>query len=450
MIIVLVPVVLLFVVLLIKKIPFIGGNILVALGVTGLASLLMGGMYNPIDWLSAWIDGLDRLAWIIALSVVGGIYAETQTRIGTMETVLNALRARFGRSPKGLITCIMIALAISGSLIGDAVASSAVIGVLVIAALAEMRLTPEQTAATVVCGASCGSIMPPITQAIVLASSLAGADPEPVMRIGYITVGITLIVCIIYMANAFVKIKALPENLIPKEKANEILRKNGKTLIPLLVLVVLVVLRTGFKIDVATMIFGPFLKWLSSVKILKGLSNLIVFNLIMATVAAIFYKAVYTKMGDVFKKAVKNVWPCVSVQLAAAFMVGAFYAAGQITAVQDFAQGLNSNLIKLGGAAALCLVGMLTGSQTTAQNAVFAILAPVLVSLGLDKVNVAVAGAHLAMSGQGMPPACLTTFVVCGLVGAITGKKSDPVKTMILNLPMCLMFLAIGILFMYI
>jgi TRAP-type C4-dicarboxylate transport system permease large subunit len=183
---------------------------------------------------------------------------------------------------------------------------------------------------------------------------------------------------------------------------------------------------------------------------IEGTLQLDSIQLIMATVVAFFYKAVYTNMGNVFKKAMKNVWPCVSVQLAAAFMIGAFYAAGQISAVQDFAKELNSNLIKLGGAAALCLVGMLTGSQTTAQNAVFAILAPVLVSLGVDKVYVAVSGAHLAMSGQGMPPVCLTTFVVCGLVGAITEKKADPVKTMILNLPMCLMFLAIGILFMYI
>ena len=141
MIIVVVPVIILFAIILIKKIPYIGGNIQIALMLTGLAALLMGGMVNPISWIAAWINGIDRLAWIIGLAVFGSIYAETQVRLGTMETVINALRASFGRSPKGLIVCVIIALTIAGSLIGDATASSTVVGVLVISALAEMELS---------------------------------------------------------------------------------------------------------------------------------------------------------------------------------------------------------------------------------------------------------------------------------------------------------------------
>ena len=90
MIIVIIPVIILFAIILIKKIPVIGGNIQVALMLTGLAALLMGGMYNPVSWIAAWIDGIDRLAWIIGLAVFGSIYAETQVRLGTMETVINS------------------------------------------------------------------------------------------------------------------------------------------------------------------------------------------------------------------------------------------------------------------------------------------------------------------------------------------------------------------------
>ena len=450
MIIVVIPVIILFAIILIKKIPVIGGNIQVALMLTGLAALLMGGMYNPVSWITAWIDGIDRLAWIFGLAVFGSIYAETQVRLGTMETVINSLRASFGRSPKGLIVCVVVALTIAGSLIGDATASSTVVGVLVISALAEMELSPEQIASTVVMGASLGSIMPPITQAVFLAATMANVDPDAVVKVAYFTVGLGVILCSIYAAFYYVKIKSLPEDLIPKEKASQILAKNWHTMVPLAVLLVLVVLRTGLKIDIATMIFGPFLSWLGGITIAKGIANLIVFNIIMATVVAFCFPSVRRDIGSLFTTAMKNVFPCVSVQLSAGLMLGAFYAAGQIEAVQKFAMGLNQHVLKIGGGFSLMAVGMLTGSQTTAQNTIFSFLAPALTSAGVDPVNAAVAGAHLAMSGQGMPPACLTTFVVCGLVGGILGKKVDPLRTMFYNMPMCIYFLTVGMIFLYI
>ena len=57
-------------------------------------------------------------------------------------------------------------------------------------------------------------------------------------------------------------------------------------------------------------------------------------------------------------------------------MLGAFYATGLIDAVADFAMGLNTHLLKFGGAGALMLIGMLTGSQSTAQNAIFSFFGP--------------------------------------------------------------------------
>jgi hypothetical protein len=277
MIIVLVPVVLLFVVLLVKKIPFIGGNILVALGITGLAISFDGRNVQP-NRLAVRVDRRTRPPRL-DYSVVGSRWyllgnTDEDRHDGNRA---ECLKSQVGPFPQGLDymhhggSCDFrfSHWRCDGVLRRDRSACYSCVG----------GNAPDF--GTDRGGRSLRRVLrlnPPITQAIVLASSLTGVDPEPVMRIWYVTVGITLIVCIVYMANVFVKIKALPEDLIPKKKANEILRENGKTLLPLLVLVVLVVLRTGFKIDVATMIFGPFLTWFSSVKILKGLSNLIVFN----------------------------------------------------------------------------------------------------------------------------------------------------------------------------
>ncbi|HCP15625.1 MAG TPA: hypothetical protein DIT32_07740 [Peptococcaceae bacterium] len=450
MITVIVPFCILLAIILIKKIPYIGGNIQVALLITGLTALLMGGIYNPISWLTAWVNGIDRIAWVMALTIFGSIYAETQVKMGTMDTVLNVMRAWFGHSPKGLITVIIFSLCLAGSLLGDAVAASTVIGVLIIKSLDEMGLSGEHIACTIVMGASLGSIMPPVTQSIFLAASLVGIDPTPVTNLGYITVGIGIVICCLYVAFTFVKIKSLPEDLIPKQKAGAILKENWKVLIPLMVLVFIILLRLIFKIDVITLAFGPILTVLKDIKILKGLTNLIVASLIVVTIISCLYPKVRNELGGTLWTGIKNVKGSIYIQGSAGLMLGAFYAAGQIEAVKNFAMGLNANLLKIGGAASLNLIGMLTGSQSTAQNSIFAFFGPALVELGIDPVHAAIAGSHIAASGQGMPPADLTCFVVCGLVGGILGKKVDPLKTMILNLPMCLYLFAVGFLFMFI
>ena len=450
MIIVLVPFCVLLAIILIKKIPYIGGNITAGLLITGLLALLMGGIYNPVQWLTAWVDGIDRIAWVMCLTIFGSLYAETQVRMGTMDTVLNVMRAKFGHSPRGLIVCIVLALCIAGSLLGDAVAASTVIGVLIIRSLAEMELSGEQIACTIVMGASLGSIMPPVTQAVFLAASLVNVDPTEVSKIAYFTVGLGIIICSFYVAYSFIKIKSLPEDLIPKETAGQILKKNWSVLVPLMILVAIILLRLVFKIDLVTILFGFILTPLSQVKILKGLTNLIVFTMIIVTIISCFYSSVRKNLGDTLKTGILNVKSSIFIQGSAGLMLGAFYSAGQIEAVKNFALGLNQHLLKLGGAAALNLIGMLTGSQSTAQNSIFAFLGPALAQLGVDPVHAAIAGSHIAASGQGMPPADLTCFVVCGLVGGILGKKVDPVKTMILNLPMCVYLFIVGCIFMYI
>lgn len=107
-------------------------------------------------------------------------------------------------------------------------------------------------------------------------------------------------------------------------------------------------------------------------------------------------------------------------------------------------------MLKIGRIVAMMLLGMLTGSQSTTQNVVFSFFGPALVAIGLNPTFAAVAGAHLAMAGQGLPLADLTTFVVAGIVASQTGTKVDPVKSMIYSMPMCICFLIIGTVFLYI
>ena len=473
MITVLIPVCVLLGIILCKRIPKIGGNVQAALILAGVLSLLLGGVFKPSDWCGALVDGVDRLAWVIFLSIFGSIYAETQVRLGTMETVMSALKAKFGKSPRALVICIILALVVAGSLLGDAIAAATVIGVLTIGTLAAMGLTPEHICCVIVMGASMGSIMPPITQALALASTLVDTDPDPVVAIGYVTRSVVIILVCTYVVTFFVKkdmkiveYDANGNEIQETRKAGQIIRENWTSLIPLLVLILIVIFRTvnvpGIKFDLVPELLNKitFLtvgeekitlyQWLSQVTILKGLSNGIVLSLIFVMLVSFCFPRVRVDIKGTVVSGVRKVKVTVGLQLCAAFMLGCFYAGGQIDAVMAFAQGLNSNILKIGGAAAMCLIGMLTGSQSTTQNVVFSFFGPALVNIGLNPTYVAVAGANLAAAGQGLPPADLTTFVVAGIVGGMLGKKVDPVKSMFYMVPMCLLFLIIGMVFMYI
>ena len=93
---VIIPMAVLLIIVLCKKLPLIGGNINAALLITGMLTLLMGGIYNPAQWLGAWVDGLNRMAWIMALSITGAIFAEISTRLGTVDTIIGALNLATG------------------------------------------------------------------------------------------------------------------------------------------------------------------------------------------------------------------------------------------------------------------------------------------------------------------------------------------------------------------
>ena len=463
---VVVPVAVMMLIILWKKIPKIGGNIHAALIVAGILSLLMGGVYSVVEWVGAWVDGIDRIAWVIALSIVGSIYAETQVKLGTMETIMGALKAKFHNSPRALTVSIVLALVVSGSLLGDAIAASTIIGVLTIGVLADMKLSGEKICAIIVMGASAGSIMPPISQGFALSSSLVEANPDAVVRVGYGTIAVIVLFICLYVGLFLVKkgTKLSPDAAASHQgqTAGQILKNNWITLVPLMVLVVVIFFRTigvpQIQFDFVPDILGyikvsenlSILDVLKNITILNGVTNGIVLSILFVTIIAFLFPKVRCDWKDTLSTAVKNVKVTVLIQLCAAFMLGSFYAGGQIEAVQEFALGLDTNLLKIGGAMAMVLMGMLTGSQSTSQNVVFSFFGPALVNTGVSKIHSAVAGAHLASAGQGLPPADLTTFAVAGIVGGLLGKKVDPLKSMFYCVPMCLLLAAIGILFLYI
>ena len=69
MITVLIPIAVLLFIILCKRLPKIGGNVQAALIITGILALILGGVSTPSGWIAAFIDGADRLAWVIFLSV---------------------------------------------------------------------------------------------------------------------------------------------------------------------------------------------------------------------------------------------------------------------------------------------------------------------------------------------------------------------------------------------
>ncbi len=470
---VLIPMAVLLTIVLWKKMPFLGGKINYGLVITGVLTLLIAGMVNPAEWVTAWVDGLNRLAWIISLSIFGSLFAEISTRLGTVDTIVGALTAKFGKHPRILIVCILFTLTVAGSLLGDAIAAATVIGMMTIGILVSMNMQYEKICAIIVMGACIGSIMPPVTQALAMSSALVGANPDEVLRIGYVTVFAVFAIISFYCSFFLVKKENLPganpevEIKFSGKTASSILKENWKSLIPLFVLIIIVLLRT-VEIPYVSVDLGPailssinvlsypdgstltLLDWLKSVTILNGITNGVVLSMLCAIAVSFLFPVINKNAKDIVRQSFTKVKTTVLLQVCCAFMLGSFYTAGSIDMVLEFAQSLDGNVLKIGGIAAMLMIGMLTGSQSTTQNVVFSFFGPALVASGVSPVFAAVAGAHIAAGGQGMPPADLTTFVVAGIVASQFGKKVDPVRSMIYSLPMCIVFTVIGVVFLYI
>ncbi|QKY68787.1 TRAP transporter large permease subunit [Lentibacillus sp. CBA3610] len=445
-----VPLVLLFAIALVKKIPWIGGEIRVALLVAAVSSAVISGL-NPGETLLAFIDGIDRLSWVIMLSIFGSLYAEAQVKLGAMDTTLNTLRASFGNSPRGLIIAIFITLIIGGSFLGDAIAAATVIGFLVIHSLTELKIKPEQIGMIILLGASIGSIMPPITQGVYLSASLVGVEPNPVMQMAFITVTIGAIFAILESFR-FVRGNKMPSELIPQQSVLQILKERWNTLIPLFVLIVIVMANTLFDYNIFTefAFFAVITEPLMDIPILQGITFQVVSAIIIAIFVSFLFPSVRQETKGVLKNGLEKVNKTVQIQIAAGIMVGVFYASGLVDKVALMTESLASSMVKAGGAFAMVVIGMLTGSQTTAQSVIMTFLGPMLENLNTDPTLIALGASHIAAAGQNMPPVGLTAFVVCGLIGGILNQKVDPLKVMFLALPNSLYFLAIGLLVWFI
>lgn len=454
-----IPLALMLIVMFGKKIPYIGGKTSVALAFAGVSALLLGGIYNPVGWFTAWFDGIDRIAWIIGLSLFGSIYAQTQTEVGALETVLTILRAKFGRSPKGLIVVILITLSIAGSLLGDTYAAATVVGVLTIGAMADLGLSGELITAIIAIGASMGSIMPPITQSVFMSASMLNIDPSWATQPAYITVGIGIVLICLFVSKVYLRnVEKMPEELRVTKKGREIFREKWVTLIPLFTLIFCIICRsipngradfiTG-GLNLIKVQGNPLLVWLAGVPILKMFSNTILLSIILATIVAFMFKNLRGKVGKCIKGGALAVKSSVLTQLCLGLMLGGFYAGGTIEAIQQITEGLNANALIWGGAAALLVIGMLTGTQSAPQSAIFSFLGPTLVSMGFHPVNVAIFGSHIASAGQAALPANLLVVVVASMVGSQIKKEVKPIKAMIYCLPCGIYLLIAGLIMIY-
>lgn len=443
---VVVPLVLLFAIVLIKQIPKIGGSVQAALLISGLATALLAGI-APVRYVTGTIDGLDRMAWVIALSVFGSIYAETQVRTGTIDTTMTMLRRVFGDSPRGLIAATFVTLVLGGSLLGDAIAAATVIGFLVIHALAAMKIKPEHIGMIILVGASLGSIMPPITQAILMSSSLVGTDSGPVIRIAFATVGFGVVLAILESFRFAPRRGDAAQTLGAAPPIGTILRTRGHTLIPMLTLLTIVLLNVGWDINIFEVLPGisQATAAMGDMAVLSGLVHPVVLAIIASILVAFFFPSVHRSPVDTVVSGLTKVSQTVRIQLCAAFLIGMFYASGAVDTVAGFAANAQGHSVTLLGAVAMVAIGMLTGSQTAAQTVVVPFLAPILLQNGVDPVNVALGASHIASGGQNMPPVGLTAFVVCGLVGGVVNAKVDPVKVMFYALPNSLYLVAVGL-----
>src|SRR5699024_1444768 len=444
------PIGLIFIIALVKKTPFIGVDIRIALLVAALTTAIISG-FGFIETILAAVDGIDRLSWVIMLSIFGSLYAESQVKIGAMETTLDGFRAAFGNSPKGLVTAIFITLIFAGSLLGDAIAAATVIGFLIITSLHELKLKPEQIGMIIVVGASIGSIMPPITQGIFLSAALVDTDPAPAMNVAYFTVGAVSLFAILESIR-FVRGKFLPEELQPNKTVFQIIKERWKSLIPLFVLIIIIIANTVFEynIFIEWIIFSWLVEFLQSIPIIQGITFEVVLAIIAAFIVSFTFPSVRKDTKNVFKNGFKNVNKTVQIQISAGIMVGVFYASGVLDKVADYTEQLGGSFVKIGGTISLATVGMLTGSQTASQTINTPILAPILEKLDVSTTNIIIGASHITAGGENLPPVGLTVFVVCGLIGGILHQKVDPIKVMILALPNSLLFILIGLIAWYI
>lgn len=460
MISVIIPILFLVFVCMVKKIPLIGGNMIVAFAGAGILAALMGGVTNPINLLEPWYKSFNSISFIFFIILIGSLFSALQMESGAMETVLNILRAIFGKTPQGLVLAIMIALYFGGSVMGTVAAVGAVVGLLIVPALDDLNLDPDLICAIIVTGASMGGMMPPVSNAVILAAGLFETAPDQAIMISYITVGIGLILIALFFCKIYIGHKyRIPESLIPKRSAVAIFMEQKRKLIPLAVLIVLILLNSvpQIKFDFGKWLFSlipagdeNLYVVISGIPILGKLLHNIVFSMTIAMFVCIVMEAKnMKKIMPTMIKQLKQIIVPEAILIVTAFFLASFSAGGQNGKIAAWAEGLNNPiLLIIGGALCLIVAGMITGGQSTSQSMLIPILRPAWTALGLSPLAMTLASSHLAMAGQGCPPADMNTFIIAGLVAGILGKKVNPFRSMMYSLPYCIYLAAVGLIFL--
>lgn len=459
--IVLIPIIFLILVSTCKKIPLIGGNLYIAFIGAGILSLVMGNPFTMGALTDATLKSFNAVAFIAYIILFGSTFSVLQIQSGAMEAIMNILRALFGKTPQGLVLAILIALYFGGSLMGTVAAVGAAVGLLIVPVLADMKLHPDLICATIVTGASMGGMMPPVSNAIILACSLMGIDSMAALSISYVTVGIGLVVIAFFFCKVYVGDKySIPEHLIPKESAGSIFAKNWKKLIPVFILILIVMLNSipGVKFDLGRWLFSQIpwgntnaYKALAKVYIIGKILNNIVMAMIIANIACFVCDP--SLFGKVKEKLMQQMQRIVGPEfflIVCAFFMAAFKVAGQNKAIAAWAASLSDSLLIFGGSAAMVIAGMLSGGQSTAQAMLLPILNPAWSAIGIQPLNIALASSHLAMAGQGLPPCDMNTFIIAGLVSGLLGKEINPMRSMLYSAPYCFYLMLVGIAFFYI
>ena len=456
MIAIVIPFVVLLILVCVKKIPFVGGKVHWALIITGVLVMLMTKHYTPGDWVGAIGEGLNRFLWIVLFCAVVNIYAECMIRLGVIEGMMRILGAIFGKSSRALLAASVITMVFIGAFAGSTSTCTVLVGVFMAEVLYKQGLSAERVTATLVMGSSIGSLMPPVSFSFNTAASTLNVDVLEVFRYGYVLASISTVFILIYivfiLAPKSIGQKSDGQTELPKEKEHvgAIFKEIWVRMLPMFLLIALIVLNS-FGINITMMTIGLLFKWASDIYILNNLYNFLNLTFLLIIIICCCFKEVRSNIPEIVVTGCKRSGTALLILLASSFMVGCFVTSGGTDIVAQWASTLNSTALIFGGAAAMLLLGMLTGSNGTAITVIAPFYGPALSALGIAGPKIAAAIGLFASAGQGLPPADNNTFVACALVtGLLGGKKIEPIKVMTICIPSCLLLTLMGLVLLYI
>ncbi len=459
---ILLPVVILVAIIMGKKIPYIGGKTKLGFLLGGLCALILGGCMNPARWAVAWFWQFNGVAFANFVIIIGSLFASMVTASGGVETIVNILRSIFGRSSQGIVLVALLASFAVGSMVGTVVAIAAVVGVIMIPAMKDLKMPSSLIVAIIVCGASMGSIMPPVSNALVQAMSYSGLSADSATMITYATVAVgfcltSLVICKIYVGNQY----HLDASLIPEEKAGAIFRREWSNLIPFVVLIVMILLASlpGIKIDIMKLMISLiplgdgnlYTAW-QSIPILGAATNYIVLDLAVACICCVATsKKVRMEIKNIIKSSSKSSFNVLLLTSCMVYFVMGYTEGGQVSTIAGYCTAVSGTTAKLLGAALLLLLGATTSSQANSVALLVPALTPVFLQLGVSEAYIIVAFAHLAYSGQLLPPNDVNVYSICGIFGPILGDNDlvDSQKVMAYGLPFSVYLGVVGTIFLF-